>query len=146
MVKRRGVTSIWLASGITTFSVMWPTHSSSIIITGTRNSSDRLKPVIVRSKHSWGELGRLPVWVAYAFISPVFDSLSKPGYRANSRLLEMPEGPFPCRPVGLGGVSADTIGMLVARGWRGAAVLGWIWKEPRQAVRRYEQLKKIVDG
>jgi thiamine monophosphate synthase len=102
--------------------------------------------VVSTSVHSWGELGRLPVWVAYAFISPVFDSLSKPGYRANSRLLEMPEGPFPCRPVGLGGVSADTIGMLVARGWRGAAVLGWIWKEPRQAVRRYEQLKKIVDG
>src|ERR1039458_7911924 len=39
---------------MTTFSVMWPTHSSSIIMTGTRNSSARLKPVTVRSKHSCG--------------------------------------------------------------------------------------------
>ena len=45
-------------SGMTTFSVIWPTHSSSIIMTGTRNSSARLKPVTVRSKHSCGEFGQ----------------------------------------------------------------------------------------
>src|ERR1039457_5449525 len=33
-VKRRGVTAIWSLSGMTTFSVMWPTHSSSTLMAG----------------------------------------------------------------------------------------------------------------
>jgi thiamine monophosphate synthase len=109
-------------------------------------NGDLAAAAVSTSVHSWAELKWLPKGLAYAFISPVFDSISKPGYPANPSLLKMPVGPYPCRPVGLGGVSADTIGMMVAHGWRGAAVLGWILEEPRQAVRRYEQLKKIVDG
>jgi thiamine monophosphate synthase len=57
------------------------------------------------------------------------------------------EGPMgSCLPVGLGGVNAETLGEMVRLGWRGAAVLGWIWEEPRLAVGRFEQLKKVVDG
>jgi len=102
--------------------------------------------VVSTSVHTWEELMGLPVWVAYAFISPVFDSISKPGYRANAELLTMAPGPYPCRPVGLGGVTADNIGLMIERGWMGAAVLGWIWEAPRKAVSRFERLKKIIDG
>jgi thiamine-phosphate pyrophosphorylase len=98
------------------------------------------------SVHSWEELKRLPSGVAYAFISPVFDSISKRGYLANADMLTIPPEPLPCRPVGMGGVSADTIGLMIARGWTGAALLGWIWEEPREAVSRFEQIKKIIDG
>ena len=48
-VNRRGTISIASASGMTTFSVMWPTHSSSMTITGTRYSSARLKASKVKS-------------------------------------------------------------------------------------------------
>jgi thiamine-phosphate pyrophosphorylase len=98
------------------------------------------------SVHDWEEFAALPEGLAYAFISPLFDSISKKGYRANTRLLSIPEGPLPCRPVGLGGVGAKTIGEMVRRGWTGAAVLGWIWEEPGKAVERFEQLKKAVHG
>jgi thiamine-phosphate pyrophosphorylase len=111
------------------------------------------------SVHSRKELERLPEGLEYALISPVFDSISKPGYRGNDGLLGMPQGYrgkdglmgtsqrlLPCRPVGLGGVSTDTIGLMLERGWTGAAVLGWIWEEPRKAVSRFEQLKKMIDG
>jgi thiamine-phosphate pyrophosphorylase len=97
------------------------------------------------SVHSWEEMKVLPAGLTYAFISPLFDSISKPGYGANTALLEPPGGDFPCLPVGLGGIGADTIGEMIRRGWKGAAVLGWIWEEPREAVRRYERLKKIID-
>jgi thiamine-phosphate pyrophosphorylase len=97
------------------------------------------------SVHSWEEMKVLPAGLTYAFISPLFDSISKPGYGANTALLEPPGGDFPCLPVGLGGIGADTIGEMIRRGWKGAAVLGWIWEEPREAVRRYERLKKITD-
>ncbi len=85
----------------------------------------------------------MPEGLAYAFISPLFDSISKPGYRADGGPVGDSAGRLPCRPVGLGGVSADTIGLMIARGWTGAALLGWIWEEPREAVSRFEQLKKI---
>jgi thiamine monophosphate synthase len=98
------------------------------------------------SVHSWGELRRLPPGLAYAFISPVFDSISKPGYLASGDLLTMPSEPLPCKAVGMGGVSADTIEMMLTRGWTGAALLGWIWEKPREAVSRFEQVKKIIDG
>ena len=98
------------------------------------------------SVHSKEELDRLPEGLEYAFISPVFDSISKPGYKRKEGLLEMGQGLLPCRPVGLGGVCAGTIGLMLEHGWRGAAVLGWIWEEPREAVSRFEQLKKIIDG
>jgi thiamine monophosphate synthase len=102
-------------------------------------------PAISTSVHSWEEFEALPGGLAYAFISPLFDSISKPGYRANTALLLQPEGTLPCLPVGLGGIGADTIGEMISGGWKGAAVLGWVWKEPRGAVKRYEQLKKIID-
>jgi thiamine monophosphate synthase len=98
------------------------------------------------SVHSWDELMRLPPGLAYAFISPLFDSISKPGYKAAADLLTMPPGPFPCRPVGMGGVSSDTVGLMMVRGWTGAALLGWIWEEPKEAVKRFQQIKKIIDG
>jgi hypothetical protein len=34
---------------------------------------------------------------------------------------------------------------MIRLGWKGAAVLGWIWEEPREAVQRFERLKKIID-
>lgn len=101
--------------------------------------------VISTSVHSWEEFGLLPEGLAYAFISPLFDSISKVGYLANAELLRRPN-PGPCLPVGLGGVNAETLGEMVRLGWKGAAVLGWIWEEPGLAVRRFEELKKVVDG
>lgn len=98
------------------------------------------------SVHDWGEFAALPEGLEYAFISPVFDSISKRGYMANVELLALPANGLPCRPVGLGGVGAETIGEMVRRGWTGAAVLGWIWEEPGKAVERFVQLKKTIDG
>jgi thiamine monophosphate synthase len=97
------------------------------------------------SVHSWEEFGLLPEGLAYAFISPLFDSISKAGYLANAELMRQPK-PGPCLPVGLGGVNAETLGEMVQLGWLGAAVLGWIWEEPRASVRRFEQLKKVIDA
>jgi thiamine monophosphate synthase len=97
------------------------------------------------SVHNWEEFGLLPDGLAYAFISPLFDSISKAGYLGNAELLRLPRSE-PCPPVGLGGVNADTLGEMVQLGWKGAAVLGWIWEQPGSAVRRFEQLKKIIDA
>jgi len=106
--------------------------------------SDGGRFVLSTSAHGWEEFSRLPQGLAYAFISPLFDSISKRGYRANAGLLKRPGGELPCRPVGLGGVSGETIGQMLDYGWKGAAVLGWIWEKPQQAVNRLEELQKII--
>ena len=97
------------------------------------------------SVHSWEEFGVLPEELAYAFISPLFDSISKKGYMGNKDLLSYDRSGLPCLPVGLGGIGADTIGEMLEQGWTGAAVLGAIWDEPGRAVERYQELKKIID-
>jgi thiamine-phosphate pyrophosphorylase len=102
--------------------------------------------MVSTSVHDWEEFGLLPEGLEYAFVSPMFDSISKAGYRANADLLQRPGGELPCLAVGLGGVNVETLGMLLQYGWKGAAVLGWVWEEPRLAVRRFEELKKLVDG
>jgi len=98
------------------------------------------------SVHSWEEFAALPEGLEYAFISPLFDSISKRGYLGNGGLLTLPERAMPCRPVGLGGVSVENIGEMVRCGWTGAAVLGWIWEERGRAVERFVQLKRMVHG
>jgi len=98
------------------------------------------------SVHGWEEFAALPEGLEYAFISPLFDSISKKGYEAGKGLLSIPGGGLPCRPVGLGGVGAGNIGEMVRRGWTGAAVLGAIWEEPGRAVACFQQLKNAVNG
>lgn len=81
------------------------------------------------STHSWKEVQQYAGRVDYLFISPLFDSISKPGYRSGldpeetfSRLAHH-DG----RVVALGGISADTITQVERLGFDGAAVLGAVW-------------------
>lgn len=112
---------------------------------GWLSAESRGRRAVSTSVHSWEEFVALPDGLAYAFISPLFDSISKRGYVANPKLLEQPAGDMPCLPMGLGGIGPDTISEMIRRGWKGGAVLGWIWDHPPEAVRRFEQLKKIID-
>jgi thiamine monophosphate synthase len=105
--------------------------------------TERIK--ISTSVHSWQEVKELPEDTVYTFLSPLFDSISKPGYRANTGLLQKPAGRIPCKVIGLGGIGEDAIGVMIRQGWDGAAVLGWLWEEPREAVRRFRRLKEIIN-
>ena len=99
------------------------------------------------SVHSWEELKAIAGGFGLCFYQPCVRQYFEAGDIGRTAICwTIPPGPLPCRPVGLGGVSADTIGLMMARGWTGAALLGWIWEEPREAVSRFEQLKKIIDG
>jgi thiamine-phosphate pyrophosphorylase len=79
----------------------------------------------------------------YAFLSPVFDSISKPGYkspfsdRMNRFLKFKPELMTAIKGkniIALGGIDEDKISMARKIGFAGVAVLGAIWnsKDPVQ--------------
>ena len=71
----------------------------------------------------------------YVFISPVFDSISKAGYKAAIDLQQCAavrqevikaRGYCP-QIIGLGGVGAEQVRILQANGFDGAALLGSVW-------------------
>lgn len=94
------------------------------------------------SKHQLEELTTLEVTYDYVFLSPIFDSISKIGYKSNFADLEsVAEYGTDTKIVALGGITVDKIDQLKQMKFDGAAVLGAIWEEPAQAVQTFRELK-----
>ncbi len=86
-----------------------------------------------RSYHCGDDLGGIGDY-DYAFISPVFDSISKHGYMraftpqdlcritATSPVAKE-------RLVALGGITSENLPQVAAMGFTGAALLGYLWKD-----------------
>ena len=84
------------------------------------------------SVHSWKEYQEVKDIVEYVFISPVFDSISKPDYVASIQLHEVPKDKG-AEIIALGGINCDNIVIAKEIGFDGAAVLGAIWENPLKA-------------
>lgn len=93
------------------------------------------------SVHSWEELQEISTNVDYAFISPFFDSISKSGYKANTRLRTIPEQADRYKAMALGGIYRGNIREVQALGLGGAAVLGAIW-QAENPLEAFRQLKE----
>ena len=82
-----------------------------------------------RSCHSPAEAAEWAERCDYVTLSPVFDSISKPGYLS---ACFNPVEEFLCcqygKVVALGGVTPDRLPRLRERGYYGAAMLGYAWK------------------
>ena len=94
------------------------------------------------SKHQLAELKVLEVPYDYVFLSPVFDSISKAGYKSSFADLEsvLPYKKH-TRLIALGGIALDKIARIKFMGFDGAAVLGTIWQQPQKAVEVFMELK-----
>lgn len=107
-----------------------------------------LKPRhISASFHSWDEIADTQNNLDYVFISPVFDSISKRGYKAGidldgARMLKETKSDFP-EIIGLGGVHASNIRFLKEREFDGAALLGAVW-EAKDPVTAYREIQMAV--
>lgn len=90
--------------------------------------------IVSRSIHSVEEIAG--VTEDYAFISPVFPSISKPGYTPQFALEELTHH-LNRRIFALGGVTPDRLPVLEKAGFAGAAMLGAAWSKPidREAFR-----------
>ena len=81
------------------------------------------------SCHSLEEIDKYPD-ARYLFLSPIFDSISKPGYLSAFDLYKIKPRITGKRVVALGGVTTDKIPLLKTAGFYGAAMLGGIWQHP----------------
>ena len=82
------------------------------------------------SLHSLSDLEHEDFSWNYVFYSPVFPSVSKPGYRprVEERDIEHALHKTHCRVVGLGGITPATIERIAELGFAGCAVLGAVWR------------------
>lgn len=100
------------------------------------------------STHSWAEVERYATVTDYLFLSPLFDSISKPGYTSNISLREahLRLADASGTIVALGGVDAENITRVRQVGFAGAAVLGALWSlqggalDPQQTLHNYQVL------
>lgn len=78
------------------------------------------------SLHSLRELDTADCY-DYVTLSPVFDSISKPGYASAFNLGTMPDALRGKRVIALSGVKPEHFRALRQAGFRGAALLGYVW-------------------
>lgn len=82
--------------------------------------------------HSEDHLGEVTLTKGgfeYVFLSPVFNSISKPGYtgRFSFQSLQTALRRAVLPVIALGGITADRVGQLRALGFSGVAALGAVW-------------------
>ncbi len=107
------------------------------------NSRNPLPPAgwegsVSRSCHSLEEVKEWKGRCDYVSLSPVFDSISKPGYRAAFTADELAqgrnEGIIDRRVLALGGVTFNSLDDVLRMGFGGAMILGDAWKGSQQSV------------
>lgn len=101
--------------------------------------------VVTTSFHSVSDLLRDNKNYQYVFLSPIFDSISKKGYRSsfNEGVLKKALAETPYEVIALGGVKAENIYKAKELGFKGAAVLGSIWGEGKEPVKDFLKIRDI---
>ncbi len=104
---------------------------------------------ISTSFHSLQELEENKKKYEYTFLSPVFDSISKDGYKSNFNFQELQNSPLLRRGAGgevfaLGGIDSDKIEIVNELGFDGVAVLGAVWLS-NDPIEKFKQLQEICN-
>ena len=81
---------------------------------------------ISSSFHEVAELEKCNFEFDYYLLSPVFTSISKPGYKG----ICFEVNNIDKRIIGMGGVTLENLSKLTNLGFRGAGVLGGVWNSP----------------
>ncbi len=97
------------------------------------------------SVHSLEDFNKLPDFFEYAFLSPVFDSISKPGYKAVKFDLSQRDATKRTKLIGLGGIHSANVHQALEMGYDGVAVLGSIW-ESEEPVKAFQKINLLVQS
>jgi thiamine-phosphate pyrophosphorylase len=110
---------------------------------------------VSRSCHSIPEVESSLETCKYVFLSPIFDSISKNGYRRafshEELLLLKSQGVINEKVIALGGIEETLIPLVAHYGFGGVAVLGSLWgsfpsdKDREFLIKRFLNLKSVTD-
>jgi thiamine-phosphate pyrophosphorylase len=101
--------------------------------------------ILSTSVHSIEALQSLPSCFSYAFFGPVFNSISKQGYKSVvNKDFCWKDDQKKVPVIALGGIDTGNIQEVKAMNFDGAAVLGALWNEPEKAVNTYKLFQARV--
>jgi thiamine-phosphate pyrophosphorylase len=112
-------------------------------LTEKAKKTKRINPslkIISTSFHTTTDISKGRRKYQYVFLSPVFDSISKTGYKSNFDLENLE--PFLKKHknvIALGGVNTKNIKKVKEVGFNGAAVIGTIWQS-KSPTKSYKEL------
>lgn len=107
--------------------------------------------IVSTSVHSIKEFAAVRSQYEYIFYSPVFPSVSKPGYNPSRGLSEVKREldamPDKEKLIALGGIKAGNISLVKEAGFGGAAFIGsfWLAENPLKAYSELEMLARGVE-
>lgn len=101
--------------------------------------------ILSTSVHSIEEYEKLDELFDYTFFGPVYDSISKQGYKALD-ISNVDSFTFQnnISVIALGGIHLGNIHTIEEKGFQGAAVLGTIWNESEKAIENFKLLKYLI--
>ncbi len=103
---------------------------------------------ISTSCHSLEELSELSDRFDYLFLSPIFDSISKQGYKASFSPKILKEshikGIINNKTIALGGICTDNISQVKGLGFGGVAILGDAWAHRDNIYQYLNELKQLL--
>lgn len=106
-----------------------------------------VKEMASKSFHSLQDIKQETAELSYSFLSPVFDSLSKPNYYStfDHTALKSFVKTFTQYPLyALGGITTSNVNKAKDMGFAGVALLGAIWQEAN-SIKRLDIAKKVMD-
>lgn len=111
-------------------------------------TSDKFqKPVrsISTSVHTMNDFNSLHTIFEYSFLSPVYQSISKPDYVGEINLLETlkQRTNFNTNLIALGGITAENISQTLEKGFNDIALLGTIWNSSNP-IKNFKLCQQIV--
>lgn len=102
------------------------------------------------SCHSLKEIESKKEIFDYMFLSPIYDSISKEGYKANFSFTELnnaaERGLISEKVYALGGITPDKIPQIEELGFGGVVFMGYIWnsKDINEIIRKIKLIKSYI--
>ncbi len=94
--------------------------------------------ILSTSIHSIDSFNNLSEHFSYAFLSPVFDSISKPDYEAQQFDLSAKQK-TDAKLIALGGINESNCSVAFDRGFDGIALLGSVWNN-EAPIKKFSQI------
>jgi thiamine-phosphate pyrophosphorylase len=105
---------------------------------------NKRKHSLSASFHSLNDIVRARRNYDYILLSPIFDSISKAKYKSAFRLEELEVFLHKhSNVIALGGIDHKTLRLAQLAGFKGAALLGYIWQS-RNPVKAFEKLRSKI--
>lgn len=102
--------------------------------------------IITTSFHQLSQLSTRLNEFDYVFLSPIFDSISKQGYKANFNKIHLEKALQETKHqvIALGGVDFENFKELQNIGFQGGAILGAIWNNNKNIISDFEKMQKYT--